>query len=99
VNFPFSDSSIFSNAVLNALLMFFVMISLFGLFFAENRKLSGVKLFLVAKYRSRYLLASSPIKQGGSLPVPCFNSRLMFILRGICVVGSRFFILSSLRHC
>jgi len=51
VNFPFPDSSIFSNAILNALLTFFVLISLFGLFFVENRRLSGVKFFLVAKYR------------------------------------------------
>ena len=97
--FPSLYSLIFSNGILNALLMFFVLTSLFGFFFAENRRLSGVKLFFVAKYRSMYLLASSPIKQGCFLAVPCFNSLFMFILRGIFLLGSRFFILSFLMLC
>lgn len=59
-----------------------------------NRRLSCVKSFLVAKYCLMYLLVSSPMKCGGFLVLFCFNSSLMSILRGIVLLGSRFFILS-----
>jgi len=79
ISFVFSS---FCAASLNVLLTSFVLISLFGLFFIVNSRLSGVRFVLVAKYCLRYLMASSPMKVG-------HFSCSTFILHGIGVFGSK----------
>ena len=66
----------FRAASLNALLTFFMLISLFGFLCMVNSRLSGVRFVLFAKYCLRYLMASCPMKVGDF-------SCGMFILHGI----------------
>jgi len=89
--------SSFCAASLNALLTSFVLISLFGLLYVVNKRLSSVRFVLVLKYCLRYLTASPPIKSGRLLNLP------FFILHGIGVSGSKilskFLILSCFMVC